>query len=86
MEALLIKRIGDLEVLHVSPTRTGGVLIEWEDGTMQHEVEINSDQSFNFLHSNKATGNIESRKLSSGPQAVVHPGLLQELCQLLVAA
>jgi len=26
--------------LHVAPTRTGGVLIDWEYRAMQHEIEI----------------------------------------------
>src|SRR5260370_40425732 len=43
-------------VLHVSPTRVGGILIEWEDASAQHEVEITPDQSIGFLHLNKATG------------------------------
>ena len=85
LEALLKKRAAAPGVLHVSPTRTGGILIEWEDGAMQHEVEINPDQSFGFLHHNKATGHMETRKLTPGAQAVVHPGLLHKLCQLLAA-
>jgi hypothetical protein len=85
IEALLQRRAGTPGVVHVSPTRTGGVLVEWEDAIMQHEVEINSDQSFAFLHLNKVTGHIDTRKLSPTPQAVVHPGLLQEICQLLAA-
>jgi hypothetical protein len=85
MEALLRKRAAAPCLLHVNPTRTGGILIEWEDEAMQHEVEINPDQSFAFLHLNKATGHIETRKLSPGLQAVVHPSLLHELSQLLVA-
>ena len=85
MEALLQKRGVGSNVLHVSPTRTGGALIEWEDDAMQHEVEINPDQSFAFLHLNKATGHIETRKLLPGIRAVVHPGLLHELFQLMAA-
>lgn len=68
--------------LHVSPTRNGGVLIEWEDQSMQHEVEISPDRSIAFLHLDRATGQIETRKFSSGP---LHPGLLQELRHLLAA-
>jgi hypothetical protein len=85
IEALLRKRAVAPCALYVSPTRTGGVLIEWEDDAVQHEVEIHPDQSFAFLHLNKATGHIETRKLSPGAQAVVHPGLLHELSQLLAA-
>lgn len=66
----------------VSPTRNGGVLIEWEDRAMQHEVEISPDRSIGFLHLDKTTGQIETRKFSAGP---LHPGLLQELRHLLAA-
>lgn len=68
--------------LYISPTRNGGVLIEWEDRAMQHEVEINPDRSIGFLHLDKTTGQIETRKFSAGP---LHPGLLQELRHLLAA-
>ena len=72
-------------VLHVSPARIGGVLIEWEDPLMQHEVEINPDGSIGFLHFNKTTKQTETRKFSPGTPAVVHSGLLQELQHLLAA-
>jgi len=85
LEVLLRKRSVAPSVLNVSPTRTGGILFDWEDGAMQHEVEINPDQSFAFLHLNKTTGHIETRKLSPGARSVVHPGFLHELCQLLAA-
>jgi hypothetical protein len=85
IEVLLRKRADVPSPLHVSPTRIGGVLIEWQDGAMQHEVQIDPDQSFAFLHLNTATGHIDTRKLSPGARAVVHPGLLHELCQLLAA-
>jgi hypothetical protein len=85
LEALLEVRSSTPGPVHVSPTRIGGVLIQWEDGIMQHEVEINPDQSFAFLHLNTATGHIETRKFSPGDRAVVHPGLLKELRQLLAA-
>jgi hypothetical protein len=71
--------------LYVSPTRIGGVLIEWEDAERQHEVEINPDGSWGFLHLNKATRQIETRKFSPGQAAVAHPGLLRELQYLLAA-
>lgn len=71
--------------VHVSPTRIGGVLVEWADAEAGHEVEISPDQSFSFLHVNKATGHTETRKLNPVAQAVVHPGLLNELCQLFAA-
>jgi hypothetical protein len=82
IEAMLKKNTSSIGVLHVSPTRTGGILIEWEDRAMQHEVEINPDRSIGFLHLDKVTGQIETRKFSAGP---LHPGLLQELRHLLAA-
>ena len=82
IEALLSKSTADPCTLHVSPTRVGGILIEWEDRSMQHEVELNPDRSIGFLHLNKATGHIETRKFTT---ASLHPGLLQELRQLLAA-
>lgn len=85
IETVRRKRSPATDALHVSPTRTGGVLVEWEDAEVEHEVEISPDQSFSFLHLNKATGHTESRKLTPGERAVVHPGLLHELSQLLAA-
>jgi hypothetical protein len=85
IDALSRKRAVDPCVVHLSPSRTGCILIEWEGAAVQYEVEINPDQSFAFLHLNKATGSIETRKLSPGAQAVVHPGLFHELSQLLAS-
>lgn len=45
--------------VHVTPTRVGGVLIDWQDALMQHEIDIAPDRSLSFLHLNKATGQIE---------------------------
>ena len=69
----------------VSPTRIGGVLVEWEDADAEHEVEINPDQSLSFLHLNKNTGHIQTRRLAPANHAVVQPEFLHELCQLLAA-
>lgn len=56
VEAMLKKDTSNACVLHVSPARNGGVLIEWEDRTRQHEVEISPDRSIGFLHLDKTTG------------------------------
>jgi hypothetical protein len=85
LETMLAKSTPGQTTLHVSPTRIGGVLIEWESQSMQHEIEIHPDRAIGFLHLDKTSGNIETRKCSPGAPAVVHPGLLQELRQLLAA-
>jgi hypothetical protein len=83
IEAMLRKSTAEPGLLHVSPTRIGGILIDWEDRSMQHEMELNPDSSIGFLHLNKTAGSIQSRKVTPGAQVVVDPGLLQELRQLL---
>jgi hypothetical protein len=67
-------------VLHMSPTRVGGILIEWEDPAAQHEVDIAPDRSIGFLHLNKATGHIEGLPAVNIRRfrGVLPPGL--ELC------
>jgi hypothetical protein len=80
MEAVLRKATP--AALHVSPTRVGGVLIEWAEDPLEHEVEINPDRSISFLHHNKSSGHMETRKFSPAP-AVVQPGFLHELRQLV---
>jgi hypothetical protein len=70
--------------LRVSPTRVGGVLIEWADEALEHEVEINPDRSISFLHHHKSSGHMETRKFSPAP-GVVQPGFLHELRQLVAA-
>jgi hypothetical protein len=71
--------------LHASPTRLGGVLIEWADSASEHEVDINPDGSISFLHCQKSSGEITSRRFSPGDQSVLDPGLLQELRQMIAA-
>ena len=74
VEAMLKIATSNSCLVHVSPTRNGGVLIEWEDQARQHEVEVNPDRSIGFLHLDKSTGQIETRKFSAG---ALHRGLLQ---------
>ena len=71
--------------LHVGPTPPGGVSIDWEDDRMEHEIDISPDGSIEFLHMNKASKQIVTRKFSPGQRVVVEPGLLQELQHLLAA-
>jgi hypothetical protein len=82
IDAVLRKSASGPGSLQASPTRVGGVLIEWEDGTMEHEVEINPDGSMGFLHTNKTTGQIAARKISPGS---LQMDFLKELHQLVAA-
>ena len=45
---------------------------------MEHEMELGPDGSIGFLHRNKDTGKIVTRKFSATDPAVVDPGLLPE--------
>src|SRR6266446_8654428 len=85
LQAALRKANSDAATLHVSPTRVGGVLIEWEDSARQHELEIHPEDGISFLHLVKATGQITTRRFSPGGGGVVDPGLLDELRQVLAA-
>jgi len=85
VEAANVRGNVGTQSVQVSPTRTGGVLIEWEDTKFQHEVEINPDNRISFLHVDKGDGNISTRTFSPIASAVVNPGLLQELSRLLAA-
>jgi hypothetical protein len=40
----------------VTPTRVGGVLLEWEQGPHQLEVEIDSPEGGSFVYLNHETG------------------------------
>lgn len=84
MEIMRSKSVADASVMHVSPTRVGGVLIEWAVGLMEHEIEICADRSISFLHHNTSTGHLESHKFSPEP-AVVQPGFIRELRRSLAA-
>ncbi|MBX9628036.1 MAG: hypothetical protein K2X82_29830 [Gemmataceae bacterium] len=65
----------------VSPGRAGGVLIEWADARAEHELEIEPDGTWGFLHTDRSTGQMTERRLRPTGQ-VVHPGVLQELREL----
>jgi hypothetical protein len=85
LQALLGKSLENPLVLHVSPTRVGGVLIQWETPALEHEIEIMPDHGMSFLHLDKATGRIATRRFSPGTRTVVDPALLHELRELLAA-
>lgn len=73
IETMWKKSASNSCVLHASPTRNGGILIEWEDRGMQHEVEISPDRSIGFLHLDKATGEIVTRKFSAQNLLAIQP-------------
>lgn len=83
IECLLRRNHAD-PVMHVSPTRAGGVLLEWQAGPVEHEIEIGADGSVGFLHRHASTGAIHTRRFAPEP-GVVQAGFLQELRQLLAA-
>jgi hypothetical protein len=85
IQAILDKSGTEASELHVTPTRIGGVLIEWEERSAQHEVELNPDCSISFLHFDKGTGQVSTQKFVPGTRTVVDPGFLRELRQLLAA-
>jgi hypothetical protein len=62
-----------------SPTRTGGVLLEWDDDQREHEVEFNPDGSLGFLHVNKLTGEMETRHVPTPHAARARGGLSRRL-------
>jgi hypothetical protein len=74
LEAALRRSGRGASTLHVSPTRVGGVLLEWDDPTMEHEVEINPDLGLRFLHLHKVTGQITTRRFEPGAPTAVDPG------------
>ncbi len=74
IEAMLKKSTMAADVLHVSPTRVGGILIDWEDQRRQHEIEISPEGSIGFLHLDKKTGHIETRKFFPSSPEVVQSG------------
>ncbi len=67
--------------IHVTPGRAGGVLVEWSDALAEHELEIEADGTWGFLHTDLATGAMTQRRFSPTTD-VVHPDVLQELRRL----
>lgn len=68
----------------VSPGRAGGVLVEWADPRSEHELEIEPDGTWGFLHTDRATGRMTERRFGPVTQ-VIHPELLKEFRELIVA-
>ena len=82
IDATLRKSTTGPQSLQVTPTRIGGILIEWEDTAAEHEIDVGPDASLGFLHRDKATGDIVTRMISPFPRQL---DFLQELQQLLAA-
>lgn len=70
--------------IFVHPGRAGGVLIEWSDPLSEHELEIEPDGTWGFLHTDRATGHMTERRFAPTRHAV-HPGILKELRELVAA-
>src|SRR5262245_4320201 len=68
----------------VSPGRAGGVLVEWSDDSTFHELEIEADGTWGFLHTDRSTGKMNERVFRPGNQAIL-PGFLQEIRELAAA-
>ncbi len=85
LEAALKTSRSEVPAVHVSPTRVGGILIEWDDVQVGHEVDVRPDLSLSFLHLHRSTGQIITRSFAPDASMAVDPGLLQELRQLLAA-
>lgn len=68
----------------VSPSRDGGVLVEWEDAVAEHELEVNPDGSLGFLHVDKASRKMTTRTVRPEPVGG-QPGFLVELRALIAA-
>ena len=78
-------RAGDrYEGVSVYPGRAGGVLIEWSDEKFDHELEIDPDGKWGFLHIDRATGQTSERTFSP-TRHVIHPGVLKEIREMMVA-
>lgn len=68
----------------VTPGRAGGVLIEWSDARAEHELEIEPDGTWGFLHTDRATGTMTERTFAP-TNRVLHPGVLQQIRELMAA-
>ena len=72
------KRVPRFDGVFVTPGPDGGVLIEWDDDTFEHELEVNFDGSIGLLHEEKSSGVMVNRTFKPS-QFSVTPGLLTEL-------
>ena len=82
-EAAIRRKLAPNEgTLHVSPTRLGGVLIEWEDAHKEHEVELCPNGSIGFLHLAKQTRQITTREFAPGAASLDARAVRRKLAML----
>lgn len=58
---------------HVAPTRTGGVLLEWEQGPHQLEIQFDDEQRGSFVYVNRQTGETAHGTLVTTPCTTAPP-------------
>jgi len=68
----------------VYPGRAGGVQVSWEDPKTRHELDIEPDGTWDFLHIDKETEEMTQRTFKPTKQ-MIHPGVLKELRELVAA-
>lgn len=73
------------DAIFVTPGRAGGVLIEWADATTEHELEIDPNGRWGFLHTDRVTGATTGREFMPTKATVIHPGVLLVLRSLIAA-
>ncbi len=70
--------------IRVHPGRAGGVQVSWEDARAEHELDIEPDGTWDFLHIDRTTGKMTERKFAPTTQ-LIHPGVLEEIRKLAAA-
>jgi hypothetical protein len=62
---LIVRQSGaDPDQVRVGPSRSGTIVVEWNDPTHENNIAMNPDGSISFNHRNRQTGKIESRNFS----------------------
>ena len=73
-----------LDDIRVHPGRAGGVQVSWDDARAAHELDIEPDGTWDFLHIDKATDEMTQRTFKPTNQ-MIHPGVLKEIRELAAA-
>lgn len=63
--------------VYVTPTRTGGVGILWEDADYEHELEVEPDGTIEVMHTERTTNQHIIRRFAPGSQPVTAEMLLR---------